>query len=219
MSISVSANAETAVAEPKTEEAAASYSHNFMRFAAGWYLSPSSNIGAGGYEVGIAYHRDISGIALLGPSFYYTGMNGSLVLSDMPRYENSPARTALSINQFRLGVKALVNPVPAWKLPRMKYVWPYLGLDTGLAVHYVTDRGASSIRVNQSSADFYIKPLIGILAFPRSPLTFYVEAGYNMVPTYAFMDKRFNLYGKPDPYGASLNTDGFVLEFGLSYNF
>jgi hypothetical protein len=210
------ARAETPV---KTEAAAkpATVPPNFLRFGAGWYLSPSPNISAGGWQVSVAYHYNVADYALIGPVFTYTGMQGSALLSDLPRYNTIGEKTGLAISQMRAGAKVAFNP--AWKISRTKYIWPYGGIEMGVAIECVTDTGSSVIQIKRWSEDFYIMPSIGILIYPRIPFTAFLEAGYNIIPTYAFQDLSFNLYGQPKAAHVSLNTDGFVLQGGLSVNF
>ena len=191
--------------------------HSQLRLGAGWYASPGSGVGIGGFEVGSAFLVKIAEYGLLGPSLFYTGLTGEAALQDLPNYANQDPLTKLTIHQFRLGVKGLFNP--AQKMNKVKYLWPYGGIDIGLSLQYVTDRGGTTVSVGDGSADLYLKPTLGVLFYPRVPFTAYVEFGYNFIPTYKFMDKKFNLYGAPTPIPVDLNTDGFVLEAGLSYEF
>ena len=191
--------------------------HSQLRLGAGWYASPGDGVGLGGFEIGSAFLVKIAEYGLLGPALFYTGLTGEAVLQDLPTYSNQEPVTHLSIHQVRLGVKGLFNP--AQKMSKVKYFWPYGGLDLGLAIQYVTDRGGTTVSVGDGSADFYIKPTLGVLFYPRVPFTGYLEFGYNFIPTYKFMDKKFNLYGAPTAIPVNLNTDGFVIEGGLSYEF
>jgi hypothetical protein len=190
---------------------------NNLRLAAGYYLCPFSGVGYGGWEIGASYHYNIADYALVGPTVYYTGLTGEKLLSDLPFYPDKQQNTKLAIHQIKFGVKGLVNP--AQKMSKVKYIWPYGGVDLGLAVQYVTDRGNTPTHVAQTTADFYIKPVLGMLFYPRVPFTAYFELSYNFIPTYAFMDKKFNLYGAPTPVGTSLRTDGLIFEAGFSYLF
>jgi len=199
-----------------TESPSVKKVHN-IRLGAGWYASPSNGVGVGGWEVGAAYHYNLFEYAFLGPAFYYTGMSGQKLLTDMLFYGDTPKDTRLTIQQIRLGLKGSFNPII--KLSRIKYLWPYLGLDLGLAATFISDEGNTITKVSQKSADFYIKPSIGVLLFPRIPFTGYLEFGYNFVPTFAFMDKQFNYYGSPTPIGSGIGVGGFVLEAGLSVMF
>lgn len=191
--------------------------HSQLRLGAGWYASPGDGVGIGGFEVGASFLMKIAEYGLLGPDLYYTGLTGEAVLQDLPSFSNQEALSTLSIHQFRLGVKGLFNP--AQKMSKVKYFWPYGGIDIGLALQYVTDRGGTTVSVGDGSADLYIKPTVGVLFYPRVPFTGFIEFGYNFIPTYKFMDKKFNLYGAPTVIPVNLNTDGFVLEAGISYEF
>ena len=191
--------------------------HSQLRLGAGWYACPGSGVGIGGFEVGSSFLVKIAEYGLLGPSLFYTGLTGEAALQDLPNYSMQDPITKLSIHQFRMGVKGLFNP--AQKMNKVKYFWPYGGIDIGLALQYVTDRGGTTVSVGDGSADLYLKPTLGMLFYPRVPFTGYIELGYNFIPTYKFMDKKFNLYGAPTSIPVDLNTDGFVLEAGLSYEF
>ncbi|MBI5526621.1 MAG: hypothetical protein HY897_09820 [Deltaproteobacteria bacterium] len=187
-----------------------------LKLGAGWYASPGDGIGVGGWQAGTALLFKVADYGLLGPDFYYTGMTGEAVLEDLSSLVEPDRSTTLSIHQMRFGIKALFNP--AQKMSKVKYFWPYGGLDIGLAAQYVTDRGGSP-SVGDGSADLFVKPTIGVLFYPRSAFTGYFEMAYNIIPTYAFTDKTFNINGAPEDRAMNLNTDGFIMEAGISYEF
>jgi hypothetical protein len=129
-----------AAAEEAQQQAPAAQkrSHN-LRLGAAYYLCPFEGVGFGAWQVGAAYHYNIADYALVGPAFTYTGLTGEKLLSDLQVYPNKPQNTRLAIHLMKFGAHGYFNP--AQKLSKVKYFWPYGGVDLGLAVHYVTDRG------------------------------------------------------------------------------
>jgi hypothetical protein len=199
-------------------------SNSHLRFGAGWYASPWEGMALDGYQVGLGYHYALSPNALLGPVFNYSGLKAERPIEDLPKFSSADEDRKLRIHQTRLGLKGMLSPQERLGSKRGRRsgaapVWFYGALDTGIAFHQVSERDELGLTISDGSADWYLKPGIGALFAPRSPLTVFVEVGYTLVPTYAFTDKSFNLYGAPEPLEVDLNTDGFVLEAGLAWQF
>lgn len=205
-------------------------SNSHLRLGGGWYASPWEGMGIDGYQLGLAYHYAAGKNVLLGPVLNYTGLKAERPLQDLPSYSVSEPMLKLRVHQVRLGLKGIFSPMPRVPEPKRTRstrgkasspapVWFYGAVDTGLAVHYVTERDQQGISFSETSGDWYIKPGIGVLIAPRSPLTVFVELGYTLVPTYKLREKQFNFYGAPETVDAKLNTDGIVLEAGVAYQF
>jgi hypothetical protein len=205
-------------------------SNSHLRLGGGWYASPGEGMGLDGYQLGVAYHYAASNHVLLGPAFNYAGIKAERPLQDLPLFSDPDPALKLRIHQVRLGLKGLFSPMPREPAPQRRGArrakatpppfWVYGAIDTGLAIHYVSElAGQDGTSFSDTSGDWYIKPGVGVLIAPRSPLTVFVELGYTVVPTYKLRDKQFSFYGAPTPVEAQFNTDGFVLEAGVAFQF
>jgi hypothetical protein len=202
-------------------------SNSHLRLGGGWYASPWEGVGLDGFQLDVAYHYELNRFVMVGPTLSYAGMKAEIPLSDLPVYADQNPTLKLRVHQTRLGLKALASPIPRVEKARGRHghsslslpFWPYGALDTGIAIHYLTERDEENLSVSESAGDWYIKPGIGVLFSPQSPLTVFMELGYTLVPTYEPMAKRFNYYGAPERMDADLNTDGFVLEAGVAFQF
>lgn len=206
-------------------------SNSHFRLGGGWYASPGEGMGLDGFQLGVAYHYAASNHVLLGPAFNYTGLKAERALQDLPQFADPEPVLKLRIHQVRLGLKGLFSPMPREPKPQRRArgrsrqaapppFWFYGAIDTGLAVHYISELdSAAGASFSDSSGDWYIKPGLGVLIAPRSPLTVFVELGYTLMPTYKLRDKTFSFYGAPTQVEADFNTDGLVLEAGIAYQF
>ncbi|MGB9600600.1 MAG: hypothetical protein ACP5QK_02005 [Myxococcota bacterium] len=189
--------------------------------SAGMVLNPWKNLDYIGWQFGIAYHYQASDFAMIGPAIYYHHHGGAVQLKDMPMAALPPDyKTELALNAVRIGMQFLMNP--AARMSKMKYMWPYFSGDIGLAIQNVSDVKTDATHitnVSDWSGDLYIKPGAGILLYPRSKVTIYVDMSYLFIPTYKFMYKEFNYFGQPTNRPIDFNTDGFIFEIGAFINF